>query len=108
MKQESAQIRGIMINETIRASLQGWGLEQVRIRLATGQIPGPWISDALGWVQEQEDAERRYKEEIETRRFGIQMAEAKSASRAAWIAAWVSIAGVVVGAIGIAATIYFH
>jgi hypothetical protein len=92
--------------ENIQDACKSWGLEQVRARLLTGDLPQHWREGALRWLQEAEDEERRYRENMEQTMFRQQMAEAKSATRAGWVAAGAGIAAAVLAAIGIVVTMH--
>jgi len=54
-------------------------------------------------LQREEDAERRYNEQIQTRRFDLQMGEAKRATSVAWIGAIAAIAAAILGLLTVVA-----
>jgi hypothetical protein len=94
-----------MEDPTRADTFKAWGREQVRLRISTGEIPSGWIKDAHWWLQREEDEERRYNENMEAMRFGLQMTEAKRATMAAWISAAAAITAAVLALLTLIATV---
>lgn len=84
-------------NETNEQRFERLGLAQMKILVATSNLPSGMLTDAVKWVAQRDEEERLRNEASQS----LQMRTALSAKYAAWIAAIAAIIAAIAAIISV-------